>query len=124
MKKVQFLAIGRNPVVLQKLLRFINENPEWEANGTVDDESAIIIFNQKEIHVVVWVDELSAASETRLATAFKEKAPEIIFIHHYGDSTGLLAWEIQEAFTQNNFDAKALNVVDEKNDAAPDAKNG
>ena len=53
MKKVQFLAIGRNPVVLQKLLRFINENPEWEANGTVDDESAIIIFNQKEIHVVV-----------------------------------------------------------------------
>jgi hypothetical protein len=44
MEKIQILAIGRDPVVLQKLLRFINENPKWEGIGTVSDETAIEVF--------------------------------------------------------------------------------
>ena len=111
MAKVQFLMIGRDPVVLQKLLRFVNENPGWEADGTIDDRSAGIIFNDKKINVVVYVDDISATSENKLSSDFKDKKPGTIFINHYGDSRGLLASEIQESFKENNFDPAFL--VDE-----------
>jgi hypothetical protein len=118
MAKVQFLMIGRDPVVLQKLLRFVNENPGWEADGTIDDRTANIIFNEKKINVVVIIDDISASSESNLRSGFIAKKPGTIFIYHYGDSRGLLASEIQEAFKENNFDPASL--VDE---VAPSEEN-
>jgi hypothetical protein len=118
MAKVQFLMIGRDPVVLQKLLRFVNENPGWEADGTIDDRTANIIFNEKKINVVVIIDDISASSEDKLSSDFKDRKPGTIFINHYGDSRGLLASEIQEAFKENNFDPASL--VDE---VAPSEEN-
>lgn len=110
MEKIQILAIGRDPVVLQKLLRFINENPKWEGTGTVDDESAIIIFNQRNFEIILFIDRLSEESEKKLRSVFTFHDPSIIFIHHLGDSTGLLATEIQEALD----DRKAkLNIMDD-----------
>lgn len=108
MAKVQFLMIGRDPVVLQKLLRFMNENPVWEADGTIDDRSATIIFNEKNIQVVVFIDDVSATSKEKISTEFKNKRPATIFINHSGDSRGLLASEIQESFKENNFDPSTL----------------
>lgn len=108
MAKVQFLMMGRDPVVLQQLLRFVNENPAWEADGTIDDRSANIIFNDKKINVVVWVDDISTASKDKLSNDFRIKNPDTIFIEHYGNSKGLLASEIQEAFKSNNFDPATL----------------
>ncbi|HEV2832371.1 MAG TPA: hypothetical protein VGW31_10370 [Hanamia sp.] len=110
MEKVQILAVGRDPVVLQKLLRFINENPKWEGTGTVDDESAIIIFNQRKFEVILFIDHLSEESEKKLRSVFTFHDPSIIFMQHSGDSTALLASEIQEALD----DRKAkLNIMDD-----------
>lgn len=99
MEKIQILAIGRDPVVLQKLLRFINENPAWEVTGTIDDNTALIIFKQRKYDIVLLIDNLSRESEGIFRTVFTDNNPNLILIRHYGDSTGLLASEIQEAIS-------------------------
>lgn len=101
MEKIQILAIGRDPVVLQKLLRFVNENPAWEGTGTIDDNSALTIFSQRKYDIVVLVDHLSKASEELFQNTFKQGNKDVIFIQHYGDSTGLLAKEIYEVLHEN-----------------------
>ena len=96
MKKIQILVIGRDPVVIQKLLRFINENPEWEGTGTIDDKSAHTLFSQTKYHYVVLVDQLSEMSINSFHENFSNKNPEVVFLRHYGDSTGLLASELYD----------------------------
>ena len=96
MEKLQILMIGRDPVVLQKLLRFVNENPKWQGTGTIDDTSAKTVFNQQAYPLVVLVDEIGTESEMEIRQQFALKSPSVAFLHHYGDSTGLLASEIQD----------------------------
>ncbi len=110
MEQIQILGIGRNPVVLQKLLRFINENPKWEGTGTVDDESAVEIFHQRKYDIIFLIDAIEEASEKKFRSLFTFNNPEIIFIKHNGSSTGLLVSEIQEALDNKR---KALNVQDD-----------
>ena len=103
MDKIQILGIGRDPVVLQKLLRFINENPDWEGTGTVDDRSAKEIFGQRKYDIILFVDNLANESENLLRAVFTKSNPDIIYINHFGDSTGLLVHEIQEALQGQNI---------------------
>ncbi|HXS58160.1 MAG TPA: hypothetical protein VN726_18640 [Hanamia sp.] len=110
MEKIQILGIGRDPVVLQKLLRFINERPDWEGTGTVDDESAIEIFHQRKYDIVLLIDGIGDSSEKKLRSLFSFNNPDLIFIRHEGDSTGLLANEIQESLDQKK---SKLNVTDD-----------
>ncbi len=110
MEKIQILGIGRDPVILQKLLRFINENPKWEGTGTIDDESAIEIFHQRKYDIILLIDAIGEASEKKFHSLFIFNDPEIIFIQHSGDSTGLLANEIQEALDGKR---NKLNVTDD-----------
>ncbi len=110
MEKVQILSIGRDPVELQKLSRFINENPKWESTATVDDETAIEIFHQREFKMVLFVDTIENESEKKLSSVFLFHNPEIIILKHIGDSTGLLASEIQEALDKSK---SSLNIMDD-----------
>lgn len=54
------------------------------------------------------MDDITAASKDKLTSDFINKKPATIFIDHYGNSKGLLASEIQEAFKENNFDPASL----------------
>ena len=94
MEKIQILAIGRDPVILQKLLRFINENPKWEGTGTVDDESAVEIFHQRKFNIILLVDSIEENSQKKFQSLFSFNNKDLIFISHKGDSTRLLADEI------------------------------
>jgi hypothetical protein len=114
MEKVQILGVGRDPVVLQTLLRFINENPKWEGTGTVDDESAIEIFHQRKYDMVLFIDSIGEASEKKFYSIFTFNNPDLIFIKHTGDSTGLLASEIQEALDQKKQKVKIIDDVFKK----------
>ena len=96
MAKIQILVIGRDPVVIQKLLRFVNENPEWEGTGTVDDRTAVTLFKQTSFHYVVLVDSFTEASLEMFHQEFKTLNPEVVFLRHYGDSTGLLSSELYD----------------------------
>src|SRR5665213_1813564 len=110
MDKIQILSIGRDPVLLQKLSRFINENPKWEGTGTVDDEVAIEIFHQRKFDIILLIDNIEEASEKKLVSLFTFNDAEVIFIKHEGDSTGLLASEIQEALDKKK---SSLNIMDD-----------
>ena len=111
MEKVQILSIGRDPVLLQKLSAFINENPNWESNATVDDETSVEIFHQRKFDIVLVIDSIGEESEKKLRSIFSFHDPGIIFIHHTGDSTGLLAAEIQEALNNRNYGRN--KIIDE-----------
>lgn len=119
MEKIQILSIGRDPVLLQKLSRFINENPKWESTATVDDEVAIEIFHQRKFDITLFIDNIEEASQKKLVSVFTFNDPEIIFIRHAGDSTGLLAGEIQEALEKRR---KPVNIMDIMWQASNDKK--
>ncbi|HEY5465066.1 MAG TPA: hypothetical protein VIJ95_17520 [Hanamia sp.] len=110
MEKIQILSIGRDPGLLQKLSGFINENPRWESTATVDDETAIEIFHQRKFNLILLIGNIEEASEMKFRSVFTFNDPDIIFLKHYGDSTGLLAGEIQEALSSKR---KTLNMMDD-----------
>lgn len=91
MEKIQILAIGRDPVILQTLLRFINENLKWEGVGTVDDESAIEIFHQNKYDIAIFIDHLEEASEKKLRALFLLIIRKLFL---------LIIMEIQQVFLQ------------------------
>lgn len=119
MEKIQILSIGRDPVLLQSLSRFINENPKWESIATVDDEVAIEIFHQRKFDIVLLIDNIEEASEKKLVSLFTFNDPDISFIKHTGDSTGLLAGEIQEALEKKR---RPVNIMDITSQATVDKK--
>lgn len=119
MEKIQILSIGRDPVLLQNLSRFINENPKWESTGTVDDEVAIEIFHQRKFDIILFIDNIEEASQKKLVSLFTFNDPEIIFIGHTGDATGLLAGEIQKALKKRR---KPVNIIDITSQASVDKK--
>ena len=110
MEKIQILAIGCDPLLLQKLSSFLNENPRWESTATVDDETAIEIFHQRKFDIVLLIDEIKSESFKKLNSVFTLNHPDIIFIRHAGNSTGLLANEIQESLEKRK---RPVNIVDD-----------
>ena len=119
MEKVQILSIGRDPVLLQNLSRFINENPKWESIATVDDETAIEIFHQRKFDIILLIDNIEEASEKKLVSLFTFNEPDISFIKHTGDSTGLLAGEIQDALENRR---RPVNIMDITSQSSIDKK--
>lgn len=114
MEKIQILIIGRDPVVIQKLLRFVNEHPEWEGTGTVDDRSAVTLFGQTSFHFVVLVDRLAETSLEMFHHEFKILNPEVVFLRHYGDSTGLLASELYDLLEEHPVKLDPLKLDKEE----------
>jgi hypothetical protein len=90
MEKIQILSIGRDPVLLQKLSRFINENAEWQSTATIDDETAIMLFHQINFDVVVLLNDINNESVNKLISVFSFKNPDLIILKDIGDSTKIL----------------------------------
>ncbi|HSV11153.1 MAG TPA: hypothetical protein VLI68_10310 [Hanamia sp.] len=110
MEKIQILSIGRDPLLLQKLSTFINENPQWQSTATVDDETAIELFHQQKFDIILLINEIEGESEKKFNSLFSFNNPDLIFITHVGDSTEILANEIQEALDKRK---KPVNIVDD-----------
>lgn len=104
MEKIQILAIGRAPLVLQKLSVFMNENPEWQSTATVDDRTAIQLFDLQKFDVVIFIG-LENESEQKLRDLFSQKNPGIIFVNHVGDSPVILASQLQKALDKKRANA-------------------
>ena len=110
MEKVQVLTIGRDPVLLQNLSRFINENPDWESTATVDDESAIQLFHQRNFDIVLLLKDINSESIKKFNSVFSFKNPELNIIKDIGDSTQILEDKINKALQSKK---KPVNVVDD-----------
>jgi DNA-binding response OmpR family regulator len=110
MEKLQILLIGRDSLILQKLSSFINAAEEWECTATTDDESAVELFHQRKYNIVVLVDEMEGVSVKKFKSLFSFNDPDLIIIHHVGDSTAILEDEIKEALQKGK---KPVNVMDD-----------
>jgi hypothetical protein len=110
MEKIQILSIGRDPLLLKKLSTFINENPQWQSTATVDDETAIELFHQQKFDMILLIDQIEGESEKKLNSVFSFNNPDLMFVKHVGDSTQILAEEIQEALDKRK---KPVNIVDD-----------
>lgn len=123
MEKIQILVIGRDALILQKLSSFINATEEWESTATTDDESAVELFHQRKYDVVVLVDDIEDISANKFKSVFSFNNPNLIIIHHVGDSTEFLKDEINEALQKRK---NSLNIVDDvfkdKKSEEPDSK--
>lgn len=110
MEKIQILAIGRDSLKLLKLSSFINENKERECTATTDDESAVELFHQRKYDIILLIDDIDSVSEKKFNSVFSFNNPDLIVIHHVGDSTQILEDEIQEALQKRK---KPLKIVDD-----------
>ncbi len=111
MEKIQILAIGRDPVLLQKLSKFINENPKWESTATVEDETAIKLFHQRQYDIILLINELEDESTKKLKSLFSFNNPDLLFIKHIGGSTKILGEEINQALAKRKNPIKITDDV-------------
>ncbi|MDF2457075.1 MAG: hypothetical protein K0R51_3068 [Cytophagaceae bacterium] len=94
--KTRILVIGRHVQILEVVVRLINQNSDWEAVGT-DDEEALSLFAQHTFDLVLLSSGIEEKTENRLREAFTLQNPEIIILQHYGGGSGLLTGEIRQA---------------------------
>ena len=110
MEKIQILSIGRDPVLLQKLSRFINENAGWESTATIDDETAIKLFHQRHYDIVLLLNSLMNESVNKLNSVFSFQNPDLLIIKDIGDSTQILEDKINKALQTRK---QPVNIIDD-----------
>lgn len=97
MDKIEILVIGRNPEIVQTVVRLINNNPAWNASHALTDDDAIFLFESEPFNLVLLGGGIEPESDTLLRNAFTTRNPNITIIQHYGGGSGLLATEINMA---------------------------
>jgi hypothetical protein len=97
MDKTQILVIGRNPDIVQTVVRLINNNPCWQATYALTDQEAIRNFAAQAFNLVLFGGGIEPQSDQYLRQAFTARRPGVTIIQHYGGGSGLLATEINMA---------------------------
>ena len=110
MSKIQILVIGKDPDILQTVVRLINNNNNWYATGTGKDETAIELFHQHVYDLVLLGGGIAPESEIKLRKLFTLQNPDIKIIQHWGGGSGLLENEIRSALDNN--EEGNFNIVD------------
>ena len=97
MQNLQILVHGKHPDILQTVLRLINQQENWQGEGSLDEEVFIELFRQKKYDIVLLGGGILSTSEQRLAKVLQQINPDIKIIQHYGGGSGLLKSEIETA---------------------------
>jgi len=97
MEKTEILVVGRNPEIVQTVIRLINNNPAWNATAAVTDLDAVSLFQSRPFTLVLLGGGIEPESDAMLRKAFISHNPNITIIQHYGGGSGLLATEINMA---------------------------
>jgi hypothetical protein len=100
--KVNILVIGRHQQIMETVVRLINTQPGWSAQGATTDEQAIEIFTGTHVHLVLIGGGVEEDSESKLKIEFEKINPQVKFIRHFGGGSGLLFNEVQEALASIN----------------------
>ncbi len=108
--KLQILVIGKQEEILQTVVRLIDNNINWKATGTTQDETAIELFHQHHYDLVLLGGGLTVESELKLRKIFMLQNSDIKIIQHWGGGSGLLANEITAAL--NNNQEGNFNIID------------
>jgi hypothetical protein len=97
---INILVIGRHPQIMETVLRLINSQPQWRAEGALTDEDALFKFNAADFNLVLIGGGVAESSEGKLRKEFEKRNPQVKLIRHYGGGSGLLFNEIEEAIAQ------------------------
>jgi hypothetical protein len=93
---INILVIGRHVQIMETILRLINGQPDWKAEGAITDKEATEKFNST-FNLVLIGGGVEESSEQKLKGSFQKINPQIKVIRHYGGGGGLLFNEIEEA---------------------------
>jgi DNA-binding NtrC family response regulator len=102
MMKTNILVIGRHQQIMETVVRLINAQPDWCAQGATTDEQAIEIFSVTPFQLVLIGGGVEEESESKLKMEFEKINPQIKVIRHFGGGSGLLFNEIHEALALIN----------------------
>lgn len=100
-KALNILVIGRHREILETVLRLLNSQPGWKAEGALSDHEAEVKFSQSIFECVLIGGGVEAASESQLTAHFKKLRPQTRVIRHFGGGSGLLFNEIQQALERS-----------------------
>ncbi|QNK64310.1 response regulator receiver protein [Pedobacter sp. PAMC26386] len=93
----EILVVGTHADILQTVLRLLNAQASWHAEGASGCEEAIAQCKSKAYRILLLGAGLTDLEEERLKTEIKKIHPEIHIIPHYGGGSGLLYTEIHLA---------------------------
>ena len=96
---VNILVIGRDPGILQVVLRLLNEHKpaNYHAIGSAEPEQARSLFADSDIDLVLLTNGIDATLDASLREEFLTRRPGIRILQHFGGGSGLLFSEIAEA---------------------------
>ncbi|MBL7854788.1 MAG: response regulator receiver protein [Cyclobacteriaceae bacterium] len=97
MSAVNILVIGRHAQIMETVLRLVNTQPYWHAQGALTDDEARQKFSASAFDVVLIGGGVEEESEQKLKQTFLSSRPDVKVIRHYGGGSGLLFNEIQQA---------------------------
>lgn len=109
MRKTQILVFGKHPEILNTLIRLVNKNENWFADGGIEEEKVIELFNQHQYDLVLLGGGISQQSENKVRAIFQKLNPEIKIVQHYGGGSGLLKSEIEMALKKDHSHFKMMD---------------
>ena len=114
MNKTEILVIGRNEDILQKVIKLINNNIDWNGVGADSDEDAIEKFHQRNFDIVLLTNDITEIEEKKLRKIFIHQNPDVSIIQHLGDDGGLLFTKIEDLVDKKNENKKpSFSFVDD-----------
>ena len=96
MKKYEFLILGKNEPILEILLRLVNANENWNANGFSDEKLAQDYFMKNKLDFVLLSSGIEDSIEKEFSAFCLKAHPDVEIIEHFGGGSGLLQSEIYD----------------------------
>ncbi|MEL6865292.1 MAG: response regulator receiver protein [Bacteroidota bacterium] len=110
MKKIEILVFGKHPAILETLLRLINANPNWQAEGTMKAEEVIEKSQLNAYDLLLLGGGIAQSEENKVRAILGQLRPKLKIIQHFGGGSGLLSNEIQTALSDHPM--TNFNVLD------------
>lgn len=100
--RTEILVVGTHEDILQTILRLLNAERSWHAEGVFSCEEAIAKCKSHAYSVLLLGGGLTEPEEGKLKKEIKLIHPAIHIIPHYGGGSGLLYAEIHIALGTTN----------------------
>lgn len=110
MKKVEILVFGKHSDILQVVLRLINANPNWQAEGTMEAEEVIEKCQLNAYDLLLLGGGIAQEEENKIRAMLGKLRPELKIIQHFGGGSGLLSNEIRAAI--ENINVNEFKIID------------
>lgn len=110
MKKIEILVYGKNPEILQTVVRLINANKAWRGEGTTEEETVIEKCQRNAYDLLLLGGGIPSQSENKVRATLGILYPDLKIVQHFGGGSGLLNNEIKAALS--NIESANFNIVD------------